>query len=411
MRRPSVLFINRVYPPVRGATGRVLRDLARSFARLGWQVTVITTGEKALSERDGAVRVIRVKGAAKPVGMFGYGCVLVKLLWTAMFLPKTHLVVTMTDPPFVVLIGHLLKRVKGVRHIHWCQDLFPDVFPAIGVKMPRFVIGVFKALTRKAMLSCDKVVVIGRCMAKLLSYDGFDPKQLILIPNWSDAELVKSSQIDGGDDGFRAEDFEGYRPYDHQRKHGPKFRILYAGNIGLAHPVTTILDAAEILNQTHEDIEFVFVGDGPRHDFINKQRAQRHLQNIKLLPYQPSSRLRDLMESGDVHLISMHEKAEGMIVPIKLYAALAVHRPCVLVGSGGSETAQVIGDFNLGEVVAQGDSVKLAEVIRQYRENSDKWFQSYEGAKVASEVFVPRESIKAWLERAKAVVEQDIRKQ
>jgi NAD(P)-dependent dehydrogenase (short-subunit alcohol dehydrogenase family) len=47
MRSPSVLFMNRVYPPATGATGRVLRDLARAFAKAGWQVTVITCGPKS----------------------------------------------------------------------------------------------------------------------------------------------------------------------------------------------------------------------------------------------------------------------------------------------------------------------------------------------------------------------------
>ena len=43
--KPSVLLINRVYPPAKGATGRVLRDLAQEMARAGWTVSVLTTGE------------------------------------------------------------------------------------------------------------------------------------------------------------------------------------------------------------------------------------------------------------------------------------------------------------------------------------------------------------------------------
>ena len=75
MRRPTILFMNRVYPPVRGATGRVLRDLAKSFAREGWHVTIITTGPKASKERDGGIRIIRVKalellGKVSDVGLF-----------------------------------------------------------------------------------------------------------------------------------------------------------------------------------------------------------------------------------------------------------------------------------------------------------------------------------------------------
>ncbi len=407
MRRPSILFINRVYPPVRGASGRVLRDLARSFAREGWQVTVITTGAKAFTERDGGVRVIRVKGSAKPRGKLGYGLVFVKLLFAALRLPKTHMVVTLTDPPFLAVAGQILSRFKKNHHIHWCHDVYPDVFPALGYKYPDFVMRFLKNRVRAAMKAADKVIVIGRCMARHLSYDGFDPKQITVIPNWPDMELVKPPSEDSNVQ-LAVSAIEGYRAYEEQRKHGPKFRVLYAGNIGRAHPVDTILEAAEILHESNPDIEIVFVGEGPGHDLINHERAKRHLENIRLLPYQPASRLKDLMESGDVHLVSMDEGAAGMIVPVKLYSALAVHRPCILIGPAQCETAKVIEDFKAGSVIAQGQAQILADEIRQLRENSDKWFAAYEGAKAASEVFVPQESINAWMQRAWSVVDQDL---
>ena len=407
MRRPSILFLNRVYPPVRGASGRVLRDLARSFAREGWQVTVITTGPKAMSERDGAVRVVRVKGAEKPGGAFGYIWIWMKLLWVALRLPKTHLVVTLTDPPFLAIVGRILQFFKRSHHIHWCQDLYPDVFSALGVKFPEFIMRFLKNRVRAAMKRADKVIVIGRCMARHLNYDGFDPKQITVIPNWVDSELVQPLQDDDCEPVYVTTP-ESYRSYEEQRKHGPKFRVLYAGNIGRAHPVETILKAAEILNETNPDVEFVFVGDGPRHEIINRKRILMHLENIRLLPYQPVSRLKDLMESGDMHLISMDGQAGGLLVPVKLYSALAAHRPCVFIGPAHSEAAKVIEDFKAGVVCAPGDVQGLAEHIRRYRENSDKWFSDFEGAKAASEVFVPKESINAWIERAWAVVDQDV---
>src|SRR5260370_8799759 len=39
----KVLFLNRVYPPAHGATGQLLADLAAELAKLGWQVTVVTS--------------------------------------------------------------------------------------------------------------------------------------------------------------------------------------------------------------------------------------------------------------------------------------------------------------------------------------------------------------------------------
>jgi colanic acid biosynthesis glycosyl transferase WcaI len=412
MRRPTILFMNRVYPPVRGATGRVLRDLARSFAREGWHVTVITTGPKAAKERDGAIHVIRVKGPEKPKGVFSYGWIWLKMLIAAMRQPPRHLVVTMSDPPLVVKAGQIVANATKARHMHWCHDLYPDLLPALGMKIPGFAMDFFKNISREALDSCEKVIVVGRCMAKHLSVDGIDPRKITVIPNWPDFELMRPA--DGGPpapangNGAVVEAEEIAKPGDELLKTGPKFRVLYAGNIGLAHPVQTILDAAELLHDEHPEIEFVFVGDGGRFDDLAQERSRRGLDNIRLLPYQPSSKLRELMESGDVHLISMNDAAAGCLVPSKLYAALAVQRPTIFVGPEQSETAKVIKDFNAGVVVAQGNAHDLAHFIKTFRMSSEHWFEAQSGAASAAQIFVPRESIEAWMDRAWSVVESDL---
>lgn len=435
--------MNRVYPPVRGASGRVLRDLARSFAREGWQVTVITTGPEALVERDGAVKIVRLKAPQKPNGFLAYFTIWFRMLIEAMKLPATHLLVTMTDPPMLVCAGQIIRFFKKNRHMHWCQDLYPDVLPSLGFKMPHFMLAWLHAISRHSMRAADKVIVPGRCMARHLSVDGFDPKQITVIPNWPDIELVSEAgllkgqlshkkanghvngavngsvngALNGGSNGtanghapFVGEEGDlFYREHESQVKYGPKFRVLYAGNIGRAHPIETIIDAAELLNEQEKDIEFVFVGDGPVYDQIAHMRSKRHLDNIRLLPFQPVNRLKDLMMSGDIHLVSMSEEAAGMVVPSKIYSAIAAERPCLLVGPAQSEVAKVIVDFEAGSVVPQGQAALLAEEIRQMRFNSDKWFRAHEGAAEAAKIFVPKESINAWIERAWAVVEPEVR--
>ncbi len=413
MRRPSVLFINRVYPPARGATGRVLRDLAKSFAREGWHVTVVTTGSESKKERDGAVRLIRVKTSEKPSGLFSYARIWRKLLITALRQPAPTLLVTLSDPPLLVVAGQIFKKAKKCRHIHWCHDVYPDILPALGIRFPYFIQRLFQGFARRALEKTDKVIVIGRCMVRRLVYNGIDPMQITMIPNWPDSELSPHPSNQNSTASEPAPPVQHYtdmaKPFEEQIKGVPKFRVLYAGNIGLAHPIETILGAAEILNQDNPEIEFVFVGDGARFDELARERDRRRLDNIRLLPYQPQTRLRQLMESGDIHLISMDEKAAGMLVPCKFYSALAVSRPCVFVGPAASEAAKVINDFKAGTVVPQGNPEDLAARIKHYRLNDAEWFSAYNGAAQAAKVFLPEDSINAWIERAWGVVQDDIK--
>jgi colanic acid biosynthesis glycosyl transferase WcaI len=414
-KRPSVLFINRVYPPVRGATGRVLRDLARAFAKDGWNVTVVTTGPVGREEKDGTIRIIRVPSVMKGKSIFGYIGVWQKLMRAALKLPAHSLVVTMTDPPLLVMAGQIVARSKKSRHIHWCQDLYPDLLPTLGLRLPDSVMSILRTASRKSMRQCDKVVTIGRCMARQLTNSGLDPKRIAVIPNWPDHELLHGRsprfnirnlfrRANGSEKNKKGA--EAARPYEELFRDGdvPKFRVLYSGNLGRAHPIGTILDAAEIVGREYDDIEFVFVGDGVGQERLSAERARRGLENIRFLPWQPLSRLRELMESGDVHLISMKHDTAGLLVPSKLYSALAVGRPCIFVGPPQCEVARVISDFKAGKVVSQGDAETLAFTIISYRNNVDAWMAAHQGAGQAGRIFVPDESIAAWIKRARDTV-------
>ncbi len=400
--------MNRVYPPVRGATGRVLKDLARTLAREGWHVTVITSGSRAGEERAEGVRIIWVKGPEKPKNIISYMWVWLKMFFVAMRLKPRHLLVTMTDPPLLATAGAFIAKYKKSRHINWCQDMYPEVMPALQMRIPNFLMRWFTALRRHAMNGCDVVVVNGRCMVKYLEDDGVDMQKIAMIPNWPDVELTDPQALEVTGTPYQHADETMVRPFDKQIKSDRRFRVLYAGNIGRVHTVETILNAAEILEKEQSDIEFVFVGKGQKFDRVAEQRAKRGIDNIRLLPPQPLSRLREMMESGDVHLISLKDKAEGFVVPSKLYSALAVARPCIFVGPKNCETAQVINDFQAGAVLANGDAKGLAQAITDLRQNSDLWIAAHQGAMQAREIYTPKAAMDAWMLCAWETVKDDL---
>lgn len=413
MNRPSVVFVNRVYPPQRGATGRVLHDLARSFAKEGWAVTIITTGDKKSRSQDRlGINVVRTKGAEKPSGMLSYIWIWLKLLILTLRAPKAHLVVTLTDPPLLAVVGHIVKKIKRCRHIHWCQDMYPDLVPVMFKRFPKFLMPMMNWLSAKALRGADKIIVIGRCMARHMTLRGLNPRKLTMIPNWPDYDLVQASNSNTRRVPkihlLQESDVDGAKPFTNQVKGDLKFRVMYAGNIGLTHPIRSILEAAEILAQSSPEIEFCFMGSGARFDEIASVRAEKGLENIKLMPYQPLSKLRDVLSSADVHLISMKEEAAGLLVPCKLYSALAVERPCIFIGPAHSEVAKVIDDFEAGSVVSQSDAKGLVEAILKYRHDSESWYAAHSGARDAANVFVPKEAINAWIERAWTVVKDDV---
>lgn len=404
MSKPSVLFINRVYPPARGATGRVLSELAESLAREGWAVTVLTTGDK--TEQTGANGVIirRVR-APSSKHIFSYMVVWAVLFFAAIRQARRDVVITLTDPPMQILIGRFYAWAKGAHHIHWCHDLYPDLFPALGYKLPGMVMRMLNRLSRRSLKSCDRVVVIGQCMAKHLAYTGMDMTRVKVIPNWTDREIVHP---DGLPPVRVRMDIQGAKSTAALiRDTAPKFRILYAGSIARAHPMQAVLDAAQILS-VHSEIEFLFVGDSPAHERFARERDRRGLTNIKFIPYQPVALLRGLMESGDVHLVTQKPETAGMLVPSKMYAAMTTGRPCLYAGPADTESAKMICDYKAGMVLSPADGKALAEAILLYRMNPDVWEESHFGAVKAASVFYPAASLRTWAKLTQDVVDRRI---
>jgi colanic acid biosynthesis glycosyl transferase WcaI len=353
---PSVLFVNRVFPPDRGATGRCLADLAERLAARGWRVSVVADGVGGEDEaRRRGVALWRT-GRAIPAGdrpdARGYLDSLVRLTWRALRLPRHDVVVTMTDPPLLGRVGPLLAARHGAAAIHWSQDVFPALLPVLGAPLPP---PLFQALERsmaRALGRHDAVLAIGRCMVRRLVQSGIPESRVILCPNWPDP-LIRP--LPHTANGWRAEQgLEG------------RFVVAYSGTLGLAHPMDGVLDAAVRLQVSDPAILFLVIGEGRGWGAVAEAVQRRALCNVRLLPWQPADRLSESLSAADLHLTVMSDAALGLMVPSKLSGALAAGRPGLFLGPAASEAAQHIRDWDCGATLDPLDGAGLAALIRRY---------------------------------------------
>ncbi len=193
-------------------------------------------------------------------------------------------------------------------------------------------------------------------MARVLKQKGVADDRLAITPPWADGS--KLYPLDHAENGFRQE--IGI-PGDH-------LVVMYSGNMGLGHRFETILAAARSL-APNDKIHFVFIGDGAKKPQIDAFRRAHNLKNIMMLPYQPRERLRETLSAGDVHLISLDAKVQGLIVPSKLAGILAVGRPVVFLGSEQNSIAAAILQGHCGHVIPEGDVSRLEEIIERLMKN------------------------------------------
>ena len=245
------------------------------------------------------------------------------------FLPRFDVVVTLTTPPLIGLMGTLLKRLRGSRHVYWSMDLHPDASLALRRMSPRSLLGrLMIRLSSFVYRQADKVVVLGPYMADRIALKEVPPERIVTIPVWSRRDEIYPTPA---------------RPNPLRKSLGigQAFVAMYSGNLGLAHSFDEFLEAARRLRD-RPDIVFLFVGGGPRQSEVKAARDREGMPNIRLLDSVPRGSLHVSLSLADAHLISMRPEMTGIVVPGKLYGAMAAGRPAIFVGPEHCETADTI---------------------------------------------------------------------
>jgi glycosyltransferase involved in cell wall biosynthesis len=359
---PSILFINRVYPPSEGATGRVLEHLAEGFVTAGWGVSVLVTGDISgnLTMRNG-VRIYSAGGGVlSKSGIFlralGYALMIPRFLFYALKIPRADLVVTMTDPPMLLSIGGGIKFFKKSRLIHWAQDLYPEAAEALGVLPPQGVVAqVLRTMAHCSLRAHALTIVPGRCMKKQFILGGLPASKIRVISNSGVEQRLHV--LPRFPNAFRE-----------RHRLGEALLVEYSGNIGLAHEFDTVIAAARLLQEMGEtEILFLFIGSGSREASLRDEVKRRGLHNVHFFPSQPENKLSESLGAGDLHLVTMREEMAGLVVPSKFYGAMASSRPCLFIGPKDSEVACDILESESGCVIAPHDAQHLVEKILEYR--------------------------------------------
>jgi colanic acid biosynthesis glycosyl transferase WcaI len=358
----KVLLLNQFFRPDLSATAQLATDLAEDLVASGLEVTALATrgsyqggGRLPGSELHRGVRVERVRctslgKSSIPRRLLDYVTFYLSAAARVHAGPRYDVVIAMSSPPLVATLGAMLRRVRGTRFVYWLQDVYPELAIEFGVlRASSPAARALDAISRSTLRSADAVVVLGEAMAELVRAKGVEPSRVHVVPNWADEHALRPVPREANE--FRrAHGLEGKRV------------VLYSGNMGRAHDLTTLLGAARLL-RGEPDLVFLFVGGGAKRGEV--ELAARDLPSIRLLPYQPREGLSESLSAGDVHVVTQAPFTVGLIEPSKLYGVMAVGRPVLFVGPPGTEAARTVEREGIGEVVACGDPASAAAALRR----------------------------------------------
>lgn len=126
------------------------------------------------------------------------------------------------------------------------------------------------------------------------------------------------------------------------------FIVMYSGNIGLGHHVTSIVEAAKIL-KGHTEIKFVIIGEGWNKPAVEKLIQEYRLTNCLVLPFQPSQMFKHSSQAADIGVVSVSKEMAMLSVPIKTYNLINNNIPLLGITEGESELAALISGYDIGK--------------------------------------------------------------
>lgn len=250
-------------------------------------------------------------------------------------------------PPLTVglaaAIAKLFRRTPTVLDV---QDMWPDTLSATGMLNASLPLRIVGAICLWVYARMTHIVVLSPGFKRLLIARGVSAEKITVIYNWADERaIVAASKIRPilmPDDG--------------------RFRVLFAGNMGLAQNLDVVLDAARIVASANNQVDFCFLGAGLETERIKRRALDEHLSSVHFFPKVPMVEVGSYLFAADCLLVNLRpEPLFEITIPSKIQAYMSAGRPIIIAIAG--DAAVLVVDAKAGVSVPPGDAQAMADAV------------------------------------------------
>ena len=216
----------------------------------------------------------------------------------------------------------LLRRIPFAYDI---QDLWPDTLRSTGMVRFGWMIALVDVWCRFIYRVAGAITVISKGFERTLLERQVLKEKISVIPNWCDEEQL----------------YPGELRKEEQHWFDGKFSIVFAGNMGKAQALESVIQAAALLKPRCPEVQFILVGHGVGVECLKRKAEQLGADNLVFLPGRPVSEIGPILHHADALLV--HLKRDPLFeitIPSKIQAYLSVGRP-ILCGVSGDASVMV----------------------------------------------------------------------
>lgn len=287
------------------------------------------------------------------------------------FLRRPDVVYAYHPPLTVGLTAAMLRIFRRIPFVYDIQDLWPDTLSATGMIGNKRILGLVSRICDFVYGKAAAIVVLSPGFKTRLMQRGVSEQKLTLIYNWCDESAITSVDTSNLVPDCLSSGFS----------------VLFAGNMGDAQGLDSVLTAAEILQDRSVEAKLVFLGDGIAAGRLKTTAAAKNLHNVHFLPKVPVSVVGTYLAAAKVLLIHLRDnELFDITIPSKTQAYMASGKPLLMAVRG--DAADLVRQASCGVCVNPGNPESLADAITKmasmgdsellrYAENASAFYRNY----------------------------------
>ena len=372
----NIAVYTHYFTPEISAPSVRIHDMAREWIRLGHSVQVITgfpnhpggklfpgyTNRAYMREELDGIQVHRHwTFKASNTGFLKKSLGHLSYLPSALLISNRHIarpdVVVGSSPTFLAAAAAAATATRyKIPFVMEVRDLWPAVLTELNVIRNRWMYDRLQSVELGLYSRATRVVTVTDSFRQNLVMRGVPPAKVVTIPNGADLSFWSIGQTSTAI----------------RRRFGleKNFVVLYIGTHGISQGLGSALQSAALL-KAHDEIRFVFVGDGA--DKANLMRSARELQltNVRFVDPVSRDKVRDYYAVADAFLLPLRNiKLFDAFIPSKMFEMMAMERP--IIGALRGEAAAILRRSKGGLIVEPENATEISNAILELQADAGR---------------------------------------
>ena len=217
----------------------------------------------------------------------------------------------------------LYKWIRGVPFVYDINDIWPDTLVATGMLKNKLLLNTVNRWCKFTYKMAAHITVLSGGFRDTLIRRGVGPNKVTFINQWSRNEEIDPSSIDSSiNRHFKKEEFN----------------ILYAGNLGKAQSLRSVIRAFKELQDDYPQLFFTLLGDGVERKELILFVKDSKIKNVRFIDRVDSDEVAKYLHSADVLLVHLKDDPLFRItIPSKIIGCHQAGKPILLGIKGDAE--------------------------------------------------------------------------